>query len=514
MFFQSGFRSYYYFAIILLLQISKHIFFCLESNEYQSPQIISDEYNDLCAGRSNDCEVQLDVPVSCIDAEGSTSTCPIVFFLHGSGGTNDNYKHNSKIHENKMIGIYPNGDCNGWSTGPKNCHQCEWDDFDCTKDPNEGEFVAKIITRLRAMGASGNIYARGFSNGAALALRLAVNAGLELPITGIVATVTQLLASPERSGPGALNYNQPISSNSPVSVLSICGTADNLIPYEGGSSPVFGGWSEDFYFMSNKESNEAWAAHSGCDLNPEIQTVSSSLGTSTAEYFQYHNCLAGTYVEHYKVNGAGHNAGGARLNGKSSNDIAYDFIRKVEEADTGINPPSASPTTTSSPTVTSSPSSAPFVSKCEDDETWQGKFSTMHTCDFVADNTSVRCEWEDSDGIAASKACALSCNTCETTPECEDDQTWQGKSNAAHTCDFVADNPSVRCKWEDSDGIVASEACALSCDICETYPPSPSKKTKKIAKKKETKKTKKTEKVKKTKKTNGSKNATKGKNKG
>merc|ERR1711933_236540 len=88
-------------------------------------------------------------------------------------------------------------------------------------------------------------------------------------------------------------------------------------------------------------------------------------------------------------------------------------------------------------------------------------------------------------------------------PACKDDKTWHGKFNVVHTCDFVADNTSVRCEWEDSDGVTASEACPVSCDTCDTYPSSPSKKTKKI------KKTKKPVKAKKRKKTNRTKNATK-----
>jgi len=274
-----------------LLLLSNNNILCLDWNEYKDPQVISDMYDDLCEGRSDDCEVELDVPEACVDTASSTSNSPIVFFLHGAGGSNNGFSQNSGVHENDMIGIYPNGDCNGWNTGPKNCNECEWDDFSCTEDPNEGEFVSKIISKVRELGALGNVYVRGNSNGAALALRLAVNAGDELPISGIIARVTQLLASPERSGPGVLNYNQPISSNPPVSVLSISGTADGLIPYEGGTSSVFGG-NANFYLMSNQESNEAWANHNECDLTPEIQTVSAIVGslTTTADYFQYPNC--------------------------------------------------------------------------------------------------------------------------------------------------------------------------------------------------------------------------------
>jgi len=359
-----------YKAVFCLLLLSNNNILCLDWNEYKDPQVISDMYDDLCEGRSDDCEVELDVPEACVDTASSTSNSPIVFFLHGSGGSNNGFSQNSGVHVNNMIGVYPTGDCKGWNLGTKNCNECEWDDFSCTEDPNDGEFVAKIISKVRELGALGNVYVRGNSNGGGLALRLAVNAGEDLPISGIIVRVTQLYASPERSGPGELNYNQPMSSNPPVSVLSICGTADGVIPYEGGTSSVFGG-NENFLFMSSQESNEAWALHNECDLTPEIQTVSAVVGsmTTTAEYFQYHNCIGGNYVEHYKVCNGGHNAGGATLDGVNQRDIIFNFIRKVE-GEVGSSPPSLS-SVVSSPTSQppssspdgSCPTSAPVMSK-------------------------------------------------------------------------------------------------------------------------------------------------------
>ena len=203
---------------------------------------------------------------------------------------------------------------------------------------------------------------RGNSNGAALALRLAVNAGDKLSIKGIVASVTQLLESPQRSGPGVLNYNQPLSSNPPVSVLSISGTADGLIPYEGGTSAVFGG-NDNFYLMSCEESNEKWALHNNCDDTPVVSTVSASLGDGTADYYQYLNCDNGVFVEHYKVYGAGHNARRTELDGKSSNEVAYDFITKIEEADKNTPIPIPTMEPTPLPSMEPSISNPPSASK-------------------------------------------------------------------------------------------------------------------------------------------------------
>jgi poly(3-hydroxybutyrate) depolymerase len=265
----------------------------LTSNSEGSPQDISDV---ICTGRPRTtCAVELDVPHGC---EEINSNCPIVFFLHGSGGTNRWFKNTSGVHSAGYIGIYPNGE-GGWSTGPKSSDTCQWDDFQCTTDPDEGDFIASIIQEVKDRGANGNIYAIGNSNGAALAHRLASNADSSLPIKGIVAKVTQLLKSPERSGPGTFNYNQPSSvrGTHKVSVLSIMGTEDGLIPYEGGSSSVFGG-NDNFQLMSAMESMNTWAIHNGCSGEYEMSQHVSDQGDLTATKYTYGSCPSDIIVEH------------------------------------------------------------------------------------------------------------------------------------------------------------------------------------------------------------------------
>merc|ERR1712028_135870 len=53
---------------------------------------------------------------------------------------------------------------------------------------------------------------------------------------------------------------------------------------------------------------------------------------------------------------------------------------------------------------------------------------------------------------------------------CIDDSTWSGKFNTAHTCDYVAEDPTNRCRFESSDGISANSACPEACDD-ECSPP-------------------------------------------
>ena len=438
----------------------------LVANPSGSPQSITDT---ICQGRPrSSCEVQIDVPSACVGG-----ACPIVFFLHGSGGNIDGWARRSGVHSAGYIGVYPQGD-GGWNTGPKNTNQCSWTDFDCTSDPDEGDYIADIIDHLRQEGASGNVYVVGSSNGAALAHKLAANAGSDLPIKGIVAKVTQLLESPAQSGPGPFNYNQPGRGTPPVSVLSVMGTADPLIPYGGGGSNVFGG-DNSFQLMSALDSMETWASYNSCSgaTSPTISTqqwTDRQGGSGDANKYSYSGCPDGIIVEHYGIVGGRHNAGGVSIDGAAfDNAITFEFINRVEAGGGGGPPPSP----TASPP--NGPPPSPGPSDCQNDPSWAGKFNPNHDCDFVAKKSN-RCSWRSADGVLASVACPAACDSnCGTTPtasppspgpsDCQNDPSWAGKFNPNHDCDFVAEN-SNRCNWRSADGVRARDACPVACNSC------------------------------------------------
>eukprot|EP00571_Detonula_confervacea_P013260 CAMPEP_0172299846 /NCGR_PEP_ID=MMETSP1058-20130122/2041_1 /TAXON_ID=83371 /ORGANISM="Detonula confervacea, Strain CCMP 353" /LENGTH=529 /DNA_ID=CAMNT_0013009417 /DNA_START=14 /DNA_END=1603 /DNA_ORIENTATION=- len=431
-------------AILLLAALSSNGCIkttnALVSNPQELPQLLSDTVCSSAQGRTASCEVELDVPASCItntnnasssSSSSSSSDCPIVFFFHGAGGTNDWFARTSGVHSQNAIGVYPQGE-NGWNTGPKDSNTCSWDDYGCTSDPDEGAFIAGIISELRNLGANGNIYLIGNSNGAALSMRLASNAGDDLPIKGVVTKVTQLLAQPPRSGPGDLNYNQPGSGGPKVSILNIMGTSDMVIPYEGGTSSVFGG-DVSFQLMSALESMATWASHNECGADGTPPIISDGVHYSTnadpngvATFYEYQGCPEGVIMEHYALHGAGHSLGaGAALDGIAiDNDLAFEFIARLEQGTDGGPPSTASPVMNLTPAPSSAssgqdstpvPTTSPVLnSGCEDDPDWRGKFNTAHDCASVGEAPEQRCGWESSDGTLASVACKESCDECET----------------------------------------------------------------------------------------------------
>ena len=398
-------------ALLLLTPPLRTASASLSLNGEGRPQSLTDV---ICPGRPRrECEVQLDVPRAC---SGASSDCPIVLYLHGAGGTIEEFPGTTGVHSAGYIGVYPQGE-DGWNTNPKDINDCPWDDFGCTEDPDEGDFIASIISHLRSLGAGGNVYAVGFSNGSALAHRLAANAGPSLPIKGIVGMVANMLASPTRSGPGVLNYNQPGNSGNtlPVSVLSVMGTADDLIPYNGGSSEVFqveGG--DAFQFLPSLDAMQIWAQHNSCGgaNSPETSEQQWSMDgrSGVATRFVYTNCPNGVLVEHYAVQGGGHGSGDAVIDGVSMTyDIAHNFIDRVEAG--GVQEATAggdTPDTTATPNADPDPSCEDGNGSCE---AWAAAGECERNPAYMVTN------------------CARSCNECvvatppQPTPEPVDDES-------------------------------------------------------------------------------------------
>jgi poly(3-hydroxybutyrate) depolymerase len=190
-----------------------------------------------------------------------------------------------------------------------------------------------MVLALRKAGAAGNLFAFGQSNGADWVQRLGVNSGPALPFVGIAPQSGQLNAQPPRSAAGPFNLNQPTQGSPPVAQLSIHGTKDRTISYQGG--PKF--HSPVFIMYSEPDSNRAWAQHNGCGANLTVRNVSAefsnkgnhSAGISTRHAFN--GCPPAAPVEWYETHGAGH-VGTITLNSAPVLEVVISFFLRVEKA--------------------------------------------------------------------------------------------------------------------------------------------------------------------------------------
>ena len=285
--------------------------------------------------RGPSCSVEYDVPAACAGAAGLG--CPLLFFFHGSGGTNAGWARavGGTVHAPgaaaSFIGVYPQGankgadgtGSPGWNTAAIEVPGDGVDDM---------AFVASIADRFRdSFGWDGRLYAYGSSNGAAMVQKLAANPGMGF--SGIAAKSTQLLLFPEVAGaaPHSLNRPSAAAGTTPIAYVSFHGTADGGLPYEGGRSPP-GGDASEIMLDSVANTNEIWRVNNGCDgpaaTQVGLEAWQRDGAVNTATHSTWPNCGNGARTEHYKVVDGGH--GSWTIGGKSPTAIAFDFFAEVE----------------------------------------------------------------------------------------------------------------------------------------------------------------------------------------
>jgi polyhydroxybutyrate depolymerase len=152
----------------------------------------------------------------------------LVLMLHGAGGDPARIRYFTArgLERTAVAGrwlvVYPVGTGGTWN--------------DCRRSPDyparrlgvdDVEFLAELLAQLRARFAvpAENVLAAGFSNGAHMALRLAV----EKPelVGGLVMVAAQLPADTDSLCP---------PEYPPIHLLHIAGTEDPLVPFDGGAS--------------------------------------------------------------------------------------------------------------------------------------------------------------------------------------------------------------------------------------------------------------------------------------
>jgi polyhydroxybutyrate depolymerase len=218
----------------------------------------------------------------------------LVLMLHGAGGDPERIRHFTArgLERTAVAGrwlvVYPVGIGGTWN--------------DCRRSPDyparrlgvdDVGFLADLVAQLRARFAvtAGNVLVAGFSNGAHMAMRFAV----EKPelVGGLVIVAAQLPADVESLCP---------PEYPPINLLHIAGTKDPLVPFGGGASVGPRGESLGLV-RSAAETAQAfvpagatgtWHALPERDGNP-------ATSASLAEWL-----ARDRVIRHYVLHGAGH----------------------------------------------------------------------------------------------------------------------------------------------------------------------------------------------------------------
>jgi len=146
---------------------------------------------------------------------GLTSAAPLVIVLHGAAGSGrqaeDSYGWDAEADSGKFLVTYPDGVGHTWNVDADCCGAAARDNVD------DVGFITRLAGSFGSLVDKSKIFATGISNGAMMSYRLACD-------TKIFAAI----------GPDSGTMINSCAHPASLSIIHIHGTADTIIPYNGG----------------------------------------------------------------------------------------------------------------------------------------------------------------------------------------------------------------------------------------------------------------------------------------
>ncbi len=207
----------------------------------------------------------------------------LVINLHGAGMTGGAQSamtnYNAVADQHGFVVVYPDGIDLSWADG-------RGASIPDRQGVDDVGFLVALANRLtQDFGIDpGHVFATGMSAGAFMANRLACS---RADVFSAVAAVA-----------GTLGSAFPCSPSQPVSVLSIHGTADNVVPFNGGPMVGRGGASD---IVSAPGMAQRWRELDGCPGAPVEDSPAPSVHRFTSA-----GCADGTEVAFVQIDGGGH----------------------------------------------------------------------------------------------------------------------------------------------------------------------------------------------------------------
>ena len=212
-----------------------------------------------------------------------TTNFPLLFNLHGGGGTNSAWQVTSDMRPiadtADFILVYPQA-----RPDPSDGNSFNW----IPKVPGTFDDVPFFSSLIDTIASNyqidqNRIYACGYSLGGDMTFELGCK--LNNRIAAIAPVARTMQANPN-------SFCSPVH---PTGVLTILGTDDLVSPYNG---IVFGGIE---YYISAAATHSYWATHNNCVTTATMNTVSPSV-----ERYTWSTTPGCAYVEELKVIGGGH----------------------------------------------------------------------------------------------------------------------------------------------------------------------------------------------------------------
>ncbi|MFN7021931.1 MAG: alpha/beta hydrolase family esterase, partial [Phycisphaerales bacterium] len=227
---------------------------------------------------------------------------PVVVVLHGGGGADAGEMARRTgvqaiADREDFLVVYPYGVDGQWNDGRGKTFR----GIGNNTDVDDVAFISAVIDELIKTGTADprRIYVVGLSNGGMMAYRLGIALGDRL--AAVAAIIANL--------PANLAGQTPVR---PLPVLIMNGTADPMMPWDGGSVRVLG--REYGQVLSTAETVRYWTNAAGLTRQPETRNLEdrSTADRPTVEVEVYRDSQGSTEVVLYRVVGGGHNLPGGR----------------------------------------------------------------------------------------------------------------------------------------------------------------------------------------------------------
>ena len=263
---------------------------------------------------------------------------PLLFVLHGGGGTPDAVA--------KLTGFDRLADSAGFIVAYPAAVNRHWNDgrgvlrFKSQRENvDDVGFIARLIDRFakEARADPGRVYVAGVSNGGMMCHRLGCElSGKVAAIASVAAAVPENLEAESKSNIRCRIAEGRHDGAKPVSVLMINGTADPLVPWQGGGVGLV---AKRGYVLSAPQSVRFWVERDGCVAEPDTSLLPHvDVNDSTRVRKEaYGRGGQGSEVVLYTVEGGGHTwPGGAARPARfgqccrdmNATEVIWEFFRR------------------------------------------------------------------------------------------------------------------------------------------------------------------------------------------
>lgn len=212
----------------------------------------------------------------------------LVLNLHGAGGTGAGQRgltgFDAVADIDNLLVVYPDGYDKSWADG-RGASPAD------RRHVDDVGFLVALTGKLRDdFGiASGHVFATGMSNGGFMSHRLACD---RADLFAAIAPVA-----------GTLGTGVPCHPSRPVAVLDAHGTADPLVPFNGGEVRGRGGISHS---VSVTSMVDTWRSADGCQGEPLVQELPDTGDGTHVRRVDSPVCGADTEVILYRIDNGGH----------------------------------------------------------------------------------------------------------------------------------------------------------------------------------------------------------------